>query len=184
MYFLLVGLMSTLLGCGSLVKRNATQMPPSAFAPNHIPATTYLVGVEPKTGQDLSALSKVGFQFNVPAQPAVIPSDVAVKNANVIYPGLTSNTDYTVEYQVLTSSFGAFSPEALEKNPVLNSKKGIDHLPVYIISCERLIPVSSPSGAKPPETQGSSVPAGFRKGESNVVVDATSGVPLLMFSYR
>lgn len=79
---------------------------------------------------------------------------------------------------------GAFSPEALEKNPVLDSKKRIDHLPVYIISCERLIPVSSSIGAKPPETQDSSVPAGFRKGESNVVVDATSGVPLLMFSYR
>ena len=77
------------------------------------------------------------------SHPAVISPDVAVKNA---YPGLTSNTDYTVEYQVLTLNFGAFSPEALEKNPVLDSKKGIDHLPVYIISSKSLIPVHSPSG--------------------------------------
>lgn len=176
-YFLFLGVMFTLLGCGS--PTTAPQTPASTTAETNPTPITYLVGVEPKTNQDLSSLRKIGYQFNVPAQPAVISPDVAVKNA-----GLTSNADYTVEYQVLTLNFGAFSPEALEKNPVLDSKKGIDHLPVYIISSKSLIPVHSPSGAKPPETQDSSVPAGYRKGESNVVVDATSGVPLLTFSYR
>ncbi|SHI12554.1 hypothetical protein [Desulfosporosinus lacus] len=148
--------------------------------------TTYLLGVKPVTSQNLASLSKIGYEFNVPALPAVISPDVAIRNASVTYPGLKGKTDYTVEYQVLTvPKFNAFSQEALEKNPVLNAKKLIDHLPVYIISYENmLIPVHSPIGTKSSETQDSSVPAGYQKGEYNVVVDATSGVPLLVFSYR
>jgi hypothetical protein len=145
--------------------------------------TTYLVGVEAKTHQDITALSKLGYQFNVPAQPAAISPDVAINNAKESFPGLASNTNYIIEYQVLTvPGFNAFTPEALEKNPILKSKNKIDHIPVYIISFPNmLIPVFGQTTRK---TSDSSVPEGFEKGEENVIVDAISGVPLMVFSYR
>lgn len=121
----------------------------------------------------------------MPDQPAVISQDEAVKNAVEVYPGLKGNNDYIVEYQTLTYlGFNAFSEEALKKNPVLNAKKAIDHLPVYIISYKNmLIPVHSGIFAKPIIRDNSS-PKGYQKGEYNIVVDSTSGVPLLAFSYR
>lgn len=145
----------------------------------------YLVGVKPKTSQDLDALSNLGYEINVPAKPAVISQDEAVKSAVKIYPGLKGNNNYTIEYQVLTlPGFNAFSQEALQKNPVLNSKKSIDHLPVYIISYKNmLVPFHSCTGSKL-KPQDSSVPQGYRKCEYNIVVDSTSGVTLLTFSYR
>jgi hypothetical protein len=89
----------SLLGATSLIKATKTNA-----------NADYLVGVDSKTSQDISALSKLGYQFNVPAHKAVISSDAAVKNAAVTYPGLKGNINYTVEYQVLTlPGFNAFS---------------------------------------------------------------------------
>lgn len=112
----------------------------------------------------MDALSKLGYEINVPAKPAVISQDEAIKSAVKTYSGLKGNNDYTIEYQVLTlPGFNAFSKEALQKNPVLNTKKSIDHLPVYIISYKDiLIPVHSGIIAKV-NSQDSSVPKGYRK---------------------
>lgn len=170
---LVLAMIISLFGTGLIKPKNISAEP------------TYLVGVTPTTNQDLGKLSKIGFELNAPAHPAAISSDVALKNARVTYPGLANNENYSIEYQVLTSpKFNLFSVEALEKNPVLKSSDRIDHLPVYIIIYKNmLIPYSTPSGTSP-QKQDSSVPEGYKKGEYNIVVDATSGVPLMVFSYR
>jgi len=130
------------------------------------------------TGQDINKLSKMNIYISHPTLPAKIDQEVALENAKSAFKEWSNDsTNTTIEYQIMTNeSFNGFSPEALEKNPKLGKSHKIENLPVYIISFKGMsYTASTPIGYK-------GTP--FIHHEYNVVVDATTGVPLFGYSYR
>ncbi len=126
------------------------------------------------SAHDLKSLADMGMRLEIPTENAAVSPSVALQNANKTFPSSTRNsTDTRFEYHLLTNnSFKLFSEEALAKNPKLKSENTIDKLPVYIISYKVGRVAGLPTGRQD-----------TRK-EFNVVVDATTGVPLYAFSYR
>lgn len=144
----------------------------------NLTSATFPITKGPKTEHDLKALSNMNIRLDIPIQSAKGDSSVAIQNAKATYPFLETAKDVKVEYHLLTDKvFQLLSEEALSKNPDLKSKGAIEKLPVFLISFKGVQVPSSGGPMNGPELKDS-------RTEFNVVVDATSNVPLFAFSYR
>ncbi|MFC4767871.1 hypothetical protein [Effusibacillus consociatus] len=138
--------------------------------------TTVNAGV--KTEQNLTKLEEMDMKLELSVSPAPIDEDAAIESAKATFGGLVVGAKQVkVEYHMLTNkSFQLFSEEAIQKNPSLKTK-GIDRLPVYIVTFKG-VEIEQSGPKKQTES-----PKG-KHSELNVVVDATTGVALKAFSYR
>jgi hypothetical protein len=118
--------------------------------------------------------------LEAPTNSAAIDSKTAVETAKAKHPEWASVAkEIKVENQLLTNkNWEALPPIAFEKNPALKSKGHPERIPVYIVSFQGL---NEQARSFPKNFQGTP-PAPTT--EWNVVVDATTGIPLMSFTYR
>lgn len=138
------------------------------------PPATASVKTELDTGKMLAA----GMSIDTPAAPGKIKEQEALESAKQHFPGWARDAkEVKVEYHLMTNKrYQGFSQEALEKNANLKAKKHMDKTPVYIVSFKGM---EYEVGA-PIKYKGEKI----IHHEYNVVVDATTGVPLMGFSHR
>lgn len=108
----------------------------------------------------------------------LVSESLALEEAKQEFPQWEVDSDeVTIEYHKITNdTFRDFSEEALEKNPQLKKTGYMSELPVYIVSYKGM----SYEGNVPDSYEGE-VPVHH---EYNVVIDASTGEPLMAFSYR
>lgn len=139
--------------------------------------------------QDDSLLQKLGIKLENPGIENKAPLNLvsqgrAVQNAKWAYPNLAKTaSSISCAYRLISKpDFSSFSPEALAANPVLRETRKLMRTPVYVVSFESSAPHDGSGGGSEPAASGSQHPdAGSQ--ETNVVVDAMTGVTLLSFSY-
>ncbi|MCX7571981.1 hypothetical protein OS242_18750 [Tumebacillus sp. DT12] len=126
------------------------------------------------TGKMLAA----GMSIEAPTSPGKIKEREALESAKQQSPGWARDAkEVKVEYHLMTNKrYQGFSEEALEKNANLKANKHMNKTPVYIVS---FIGMEYEVGA-PIKYKGEKI----IHHEYNVVVDATTGVPLMGFSHR
>lgn len=136
----------------------------------------YAQNSQVRTGLDLNKLSKVNITLDMPTATAKINPSEAIATAKKAFPQFTNGAkEVNVEYQLVTNQeFKLFSAQALEKNPTLNAKGYMDKLPVYIITFKGL--EYKGFGCEP----GCPEPPPFH--ESNIIIDAMTGEPLMSFA--
>lgn len=144
----------------------------------HAEANTPTTSDTPITTQDIEQLDAQDIHLEKPDSAAIITSDTAIQNASDTFPGWAHDAkEINAEYQLITNhSFRGFSQEALDHNPHLKQLGYMDKLPVYIVTFKGMSYY-----AHVPAKSNGVVPVHH---EYNVIVDATSGEPLMGFSYR
>lgn len=135
--------------------------------------------------QDDSLLQKLGIKLENPgvenkAPLNLVPQGRAVQNAKWAYPKVAKTaSSISCVYRLISKpDFSSFSPEALAANPVLRETHKLMRTPVYVVSF--VSGAASGGSGIDPAASGNSGAGGL---ETNVVVDAMTGVTLLSFSY-
>jgi len=130
------------------------------------------------TDLDTNAMAFDHIKLDVPQSIPLIDSNTAIENAKKAFPDWAADAKQVkAEYHLVSNdTFECFSDAALNKNADLKTKKHMDKTPAYIVSFRGM-------------TYYGHVPNGFKGNipvhhEYNVIVDATSGEPLMGFSDR
>lgn len=129
--------------------------------------------------QDKFKLKKeMKIELAEPSGGPTITKEQALETANKMVGPLAGQAKkiHVKHYLMTDPTWTMFSPEQLDANPKLKEKGYMDKVPVWIVSYEGL--------NLPPHT--GSEGEGKVKGntEFNIVIDATSGKPLIDFKYR
>lgn len=149
----------------------------SAFA--YADSTSLNSGIVSDHDQKQLAIMNIQFQDStIIGTQNLVSKDLALENAKKIFPAWANDATQTkIEFHLVTNkTFKGFSKEALSKNSVLKTKGFMDKIPAYVISYVGM-------------SYTANIPADFKgevpiHHEYNVIVDATTGEPLMGFSYR
>ncbi len=147
-------------------------------------------GIPVSVTQDDSLLQKLGIKLENPGVENKAPLNLvsqgrAVQNAKWAYPNLAKTaSSISCVYRLISKpDFNSFSPEALAANPVLRETRKLMRTPVYVVSFESSVAQDGIGGSGTDPAASESKHSGAGSQETNVVVDAMTGVTLLSFSY-
>lgn len=123
--------------------------------------------------------NNMGIDIEVNNTKPNITREQAIETAKLAF-GITNAKTVTAQTNIMTwQGFTDFSEQALSKNSVLKEKGYLDKSPVWIVSFRGLRITRSGGPNLTDEQRQSS----FHQ-EENAVIDATTGEPLFIFTYR